>query len=227
MSKFCGNCGAQVEDDARVCGNCGAVLSKDMAMPEMNMDQGGNTQVNRKNNVRLIIMIAAIAAAAVIVILLAVRIVGDNTGYKGTLKKYFKGIQNCDATSILSCLSNGDLEYFESSYGNDYEDTASDDMDDMKDSFDDKFGSDYKVTYKIKSSRKMSKHDFEDFRDNLEDYYNFDTDGISQAMNVRVRYKIKGSDGSDSDTVSMVMVKDNGKWKIIARGYSILIPFGY
>lgn len=26
MSKFCGNCGAKLEDDARVCGNCGTPL---------------------------------------------------------------------------------------------------------------------------------------------------------------------------------------------------------
>ena len=26
MAKYCGNCGAQLEDNAKVCGNCGTLL---------------------------------------------------------------------------------------------------------------------------------------------------------------------------------------------------------
>lgn len=29
MGIFCGNCGARVEDTAKVCGNCGAIIQQD------------------------------------------------------------------------------------------------------------------------------------------------------------------------------------------------------
>lgn len=107
MAKFCGYCGAQMEDFAVVCGNCGAPLE---AAPAPGMAGAPYMQYvdpAKRAQTKKIITIAAAGAAAAVVMIVAIALLVNFTGWKGATNKIMKAYlkEDADTISAMTCAS--------------------------------------------------------------------------------------------------------------------------
>ena len=211
MSKFCGNCGAQLDDFAKVCGNCGTPFETDKTV---NAYIPGISYVDpeKKAKTKKKIKLAAIIAVFVVIAIIAINIVSGLVGYKGAVRKIMNAYKNYDLNTIVSMSS--DLYYFmdNESYADDYfEDIISNDLD----NFENRVGHKYKLTYEITDSYDMSEHKYEDLLNTLSDYGDFDADVISKVKIVEVDVTAKGGNGSMTTELKLTLTKENGSWKLL------------
>ena len=121
MSKFCGNCGAQVPEGANVCGNCGTPVAAAAAPVNAQVNAPVNAQVNAPVNaqvnaqanapvaaipgvntkadsskIKKLIVPAVAAVAAVVALIVVIGIFSSSSGCKGIIKDYVKAMEKCD-----------------------------------------------------------------------------------------------------------------------------------
>ncbi len=212
MARYCGSCGAEVEEDAKVCGNCGVPLDGGPA-PKVEL------KVPTKVDSAAIKKIAIIAAAVLVVVVIgvvALKIIRANTGYRAMLNRTFKAIQKADAESFMNELS----LYIEDSYGSSsqLEKTLDNEINSYLDMVEDEVGPEPKFTYEIKKTTKLSDRKLKNLRDSLEDSdKDYEGDSLKKAMKIDLNVKIKGPDDDYSDSVeNMLIVKEGGEWKILS-----------
>jgi len=217
MSKFCENCGAEMEDNQVVCPNCGngtaeevkaTVEEKANDVKETVVETTTETKTTLKsNNVKNYAIIGGIAAAVVIIIAIIISIV--SSAWKKPIDNYFKGMQK------------GDLKTYEKAFPDFYNDKMNldeDYMEKMKDNLEDEYGEKIKITYKVTKKENIKKDDLSKVQEYIEKVYDEDVK-ISAGKEVKVKATIKGKDDSDTDTQKMYIYKINGKWKLL-RGVS-------
>lgn len=218
MSKFCGNCGAELDDNAKVCGYCGVTLSSDPVRAAKSSVPGIVTEMDQQKaeKMKQYIKMGAAAVAAVLVLVIGISVISSSTGYKGALKKAVKYFSKGDSTKLYSYAS----EYYENYYEDgwfydDFEDFIDHFVDVSIEEVEDRVGRDPKVKYKITDSYKLEKRKskLEDITDLLDDY-DVDYDVKSIRM-VEVEFTIKGSKKSITESLDLVMLKENGKWKFL------------
>ena len=200
MSKFCENCGAEMEDNQVVCPNCGN--GAESAQEPISDTTSSNTTGSNSSNVKNIAIIGGIALAVVVIIAIILSIFGK--GWKKPIDNYFKGMQK------------GDLKTYTKAYPdfyNDKMDLDDDDMEDMKDALEDEYGEKIKITYKITKNEKIKKDDLKKVQEYIEKVYDEDVK-VSAGKELKVKSTFKGKDDSDTDTNKMYVYKINGKWKL-------------
>ncbi|MCR5526067.1 MAG: zinc-ribbon domain-containing protein [Lachnospiraceae bacterium] len=217
MAGFCGNCGAPIEDGAKVCGNCGTPV---VSVKSGNIDLGNQVQnsykqvremVKKPVNYTKYIAIGVAALVVVVLCIVAGTLISANTGYKGTFKKYFAAVNDGDEKKAASLISDSYCYVYGS---NDLEDYLEAKFDNLKDEY-----GKYKITYKYKDVEKLKKSDLEDYKDLADRLLDgvktdFDVDSIKAVYKVDIRYNLKGKDGSTHDNVTVFAIKENGKWKL-------------
>ena len=82
MSKFCMQCGAQIDDNAEICSSCGAAQTANSV--------GGNGEVT--GNKKSIVPVIAVAAVIVVIVLLVCKLIFGG-GYKDPIDNMFKGME--------------------------------------------------------------------------------------------------------------------------------------
>lgn len=211
MSKFCGNCGTQLDDNAKVCGNCG----KPLEMQEVNSSKipGVNysdpeKQAKVKKNVKAVSILAVI----VIIAIIAIKIISGFVGYNGAVRKIMKAYEKYDVDAIAS-ISSGLYDCFENEdyVGNYFENIISNDFD----RFEENIGHNYKLDYEITDKYEMPKYKYEDLLDELSSYEDFDADVISKIMVVEVTVTAKEKDDTMTKQLELILTKEKGKWKIL------------
>lgn len=211
MAKFCGNCGAQVEDDAKVCGNCGVPLDGG-AVPNIDTD---NAPKKSGGNKILPAIIAAVVA--IIVIIVAVNIVKKNTGYRATLNRAFKDIEKVDSVALADEFS-AVIEDIYSEYGSGYiEDAFDKEINNLLDDMEDKAGANPKISYRIKKASKLSDRKVANLGEEIEKYdKNYDKDLLTQVVELDLEVNVKGPEDKYSlKWNDVTLVKEDGKWKIL------------
>lgn len=215
MSKFCGNCGAQMDDSARVCGNCGTPFE----MPTVsNARIPGVTYVDPevkarktakiKKTLRITVIIAVLVAVAI----LAVNIVSAFTGYKGTVRKIMNAFKEYDLNTIVSLSSS----YYDAREDeSDVYDNFGDIISNALDSFEERVGHKYKFSYEITYSYKMSEHKFQDLINTLSYYDEFAAENISEAMVVQVDAIAKEGNTRYIRKLKLTLTKEEGTWKLL------------
>lgn len=205
MAKFCGNCGMQLEDDARVCGNCGTPY-------ESNEVTTSGMSPQTKKKIKKIAIISAIGVAVIIIGIISLNIVSYMTGYVRTIDTYYQAINEYNVDKALSVVSEAGMSLNTSV---DYDKTFSNMISNMLDSYESQVGHDAKVSYKIVDSYKLSDRKFQNFLTKLEDDYKYDTGDISEIVCVNVKPIITGSrDSKTLPTEEMFILKEKGKWLI-------------
>ena len=237
MSKFCGSCGASMEDDARVCGACGAPFATENASAPVNPANPVNPTmpVNPVNNVtnpvasmsadqkKKLTIIAVAAGAgfvAIIALIIVLNIVLSNTGYKGTMNKYFNAIEDYDvdaATELISdaTYATGWYDYDEAEFEENKKDYVKENVSSTLESFEDKVGNKVKIKYEIVDAEKISDRKYDEFLETLEEVYDYDTSNITKVMEVDYTLNLKGK--KNKRTVyppTMYLIKEDGKWTV-------------
>jgi len=217
MSKFCENCGAEMEDNQVVCPKCGNGAAEEVkATVEEKVDDVKETvsekasevkSALKSNNVKNYAIIGGIAIAVIALIAIIVSIL--TSGWKKPIDNYFKGMQKADLKTYEKAFPD---------FYNNKMDLDEDDMDKMKENLEDEYGEKIKITYKVTKKENIKKDDLKKVQEYIEKVYDEDVK-VSAGKEVKVKATIKGKDDSDTDTQKMYVYKINGKWKLL-RGVS-------
>ena len=233
MAKFCGNCGARLDDSARVCGRCGAPLG---GYTPPKWDPNPNPKPHPKKstlNPKLKKFIPLIAAAVVVIAVL-VGVIRYNSP-ASVAQRYLKA-SFTDSKRASSMLAYDDQARIVSRYDGDEEvffenqsNWLDEDITSWKDYYKAKDASnkegmeDELGRYTIKTearkvkdvSAKKIRSDYEYWLDELEDSADFDRDKIKEGKRVTVKLTIKGEDDTERRTVDVVLVRTGLTWKVL------------
>ena len=237
MSKFCGQCGAQLDDNATFCTNCGANLGQ--SVQQSNIQQQ-NVQPNvvpgfgavnngavavKKGSKKTIAVVGVIAALVIILVVVLIIAFSLGGGYKAPLNSMKKALEKGDGKSVIR-MSISDKYYKALKDNDDVVDEHFDgDVDDYFDnigdqllkSMEDRYGENIKVTYDIKKKKKIKKSDLEDYQDDLQSQADrIDLDDyepkVTEGYELKVKLSVKGDDDKDSDTDDINVYKVDGDW---------------
>lgn len=201
MAKFCGECGMQLDDDARVCGRCGTPVDKEIPIPGPNPNK-------LKKKIKIMISFIIVAIIAVI----AFNIASSFIGSKGLVRKVMKAYKNYDIQGLMSLSSDmyyyGSEDesqmYFENSVGSD------------QDEYEEKVGHSYRLSYDINEIYDLSERRQDEMLDSIEyTYPDFDVDTISKISVASLNVTVKQGKKSITRNVNITMSKEGKDWKLL------------
>lgn len=221
MSKFCENCGTEMQDTDVKCPNCGAEVKTETVVEKVVEEVKTNTEPAKETtttkaskssmDTKTYAILGGIAAAVVLLLIIIVALFSGG-GYKKPIDNMIKGMQNCNAKTYLKAYPEVMRE--------DYEDYVTNkSLRSMLESFEDDYGKNIKISYKILDKEKIEKKDLTKVQEDLEDEY---PDAKKNKIKVTAGYKltvkmtIKGKDDKDTDTTTIKVYKVGGKWCMIS-----------
>lgn len=216
MAKYCGNCGAEMDDNAVVCGQCGTPFAgtNSTKISGINYQTPQSKQQKEKNKKTITLIIAAVVA--MLVVIGAVRAISEFTGYKGLVRKTVKAYQDYDIDGIIE--QGSDLYYFVDddtlSYG------LKNIIDNKLEKYEDCVGHSYQITYKITDDYELSTRKLEDLKQTLSYYIGMDEDemnfdDISSIRVVELELTVKQDKKSMKDTLTLTVDKEKDGWKLL------------
>ncbi len=189
----------------------------------------------KKNFKSLIIASICIVVAIAIVIGGYFAIVGTP---KSIAKKYIKETVLCNYDKIgkYELITTEEI-YNAGAEKSDSDETFEDAIEEAKDDFEDEYGNPKKakIEFKKLKIKDMKKKDLKELKkgiksllkeDEFEDI-NIDVDKIKAGKEVKIKYKLKGEDGKDTEEGSLYIVKYGMKWKVISPVLELFIPSLY
>lgn len=208
MAKFCGNCGAELTDDAKVCGQCGTPVSGASTNIAGLKIVDPEKQAKTQKMIKRVIGVAALVIVAVI----AVNIVSAFTGSNGLLRKVMSSYEKYDIDGLVALSS--DIYYYGEEDWVEYyfEYSVGDDLD----YFESYVGHNYKLSYDVKEVYTLSGRKLDTILDTINSTYpDFDSNAISQVKVADVEVTAKEGKSSASMSVQVTMTKENGTWKLL------------
>lgn len=207
MAKFCGNCGAQIDDNAKVCGQCGTPVDSSTKMSPVKIIDSERKKKHKKIFKLVIVLILIVAVAAA-----AINVASKFTGYNGLLRKVMSAYEGYDIDTLVS-LSSDVYYYGENDYVESYfENTVGTALD----SFESSVGHSYQLSYAVNETYTMSERNADVTLEEIENTYpDFDVSIISEiaVSDITVTAK-QGSESVDKD-INIVMSKEDGSWKLL------------
>lgn len=207
MAKFCGNCGAPLDESARVCGQCGTpVDGMPASTPKLNI-QDPEKQKKTQKTVRL----AALLVGLLVVAVLLINLVPRYTGYRGLVRRVMAAYEDYDVDALLSMASElyDEADDFAESY-------FEANMDSALDMFEYTVGHDYSLSYKVNDIYTLSDRKMRSLRDELAlAWSDYDVDAISKAVVAEVTLTAKEKGDTDDRSLQITMIKEDGAWKLL------------
>ena len=213
MLKYCGNCGTQLTEGAKVCGQCGVPITSDVTKATESVVLGIN-YVNSENKVKLKKRLKLGVTGVVIIMLLVVLInfVLDFIGYKGVVRKIMDAYKNYDIEVFVEKASDWYYSFEDDTYAErTFESSISSDLDMIEETV----GRKYKLNYEITDSYNLSKHKFENLLEQLSGYDNFDTSIITEVMIVELEIVAKGEEKDMTMNKQLYLTKENDEWRLL------------
>ena len=237
MSKFCGNCGAMMEDDVSVCGICGTPFNDEaQSYDNSGYNENSNSIVNsgetavvqapltpNQAKIKKVIIFGAIGIGVIIVLVIVVNIVSSifANQYKKALDKYFEGINERNFDTYLSGMcqmerdaieeNSKDIEAVDDNFG----ELIDKGFDAAEDKYDGKLGKDIKLTYEVKDVDDLSERKTEKLLEYADEKLKMDTENATAVKVVNVKIKLKGSkEEKKIGSGKIYVVKDNGEWGV-------------
>lgn len=205
MSKFCENCGAEMDDNETICKYCGPKAEEKVEEPVVET-KGANesTSTPAQNDTKKMAIIGGAIIAAVIVLLIIIfSIVGGR--YKAPIKNLVKGTNKADADIYLKAYP----EFLDMGKTIDDEYLKDKIKDNEKD-----YGDNLKYSCKILGKEKIDKDDLKYVQDYIKETYDEKVE-IKKGFEVKLEKKYKGKDDFDYYTSTAYVYKIDGKWKIL------------
>lgn len=209
MSKFCENCGAEINENDTVCPNCNTPVGTENVAEkaEVKVEETVKTETastGKKPDTKTIAIIGGgIAAAVLAIIVIVVSIVSGF--YKAPLKKYYKGLNKCDADSYAAAFP----DFMK--IGDSITDSK---LKDQKKDEEKEYGDNVKYSYKILKKTKIEKKDLENVQDYIKTRYK-ESVKVTKGFKVKVKESIKGKDDYDYATSTKYVYKIDGKWYLL------------
>ncbi len=216
---YCGKCGVEVSKNATFCPKCGNHIGTIQVNNEIKNDH------KRVRIPKMVITISMVVIAIVVIVIIAVM---NNNGYEKPIKNFYKAIENHDSELLESSLSDYLIENMLSDYsdagysGNVYASIIEEFIDDLD------CGENVEIDYRITEVIDAEENDYLELRNNYSfwyEYINDDSDEykVKNPMVIKTSADIKGVKSSETFTSEFLIIKENGKWKILieddGKGY--------
>lgn len=207
MAKYCGNCGAQMADSARVCGNCGTRFDG-AAIKVVDPEKKKAMEKKTKNIIKLCVGLAVLVLVAVI----AFNVITKFTGYNGLLRKVMAAYEEYDIEALVDMSS--DMYYYGS---NDYAEYYFEDAVGYElDYFESNVGHNYKLSYEVDEIYTLSKRNLDSMLDDISWMYSdFDVSVIDQIVVANITVTARQGNKSVSRDLQVTMSKEDGAWKVL------------
>ena len=204
MAKFCGNCGAQMEDDALICGNCGTPLRA--------AGGEGSDKTGKMQHIKLVLM----GVAAVLALVVVLSIVTSFTGYRGLTRRVMAAYKNEEPEKLAELSSDLSYDIYESHNGG-LEDHYRNSINSKIAYFDNLLGFDYKLSHKVEETEKLTGRRLQNTLDGLSWSVTDKAalNSIKKIMNVTVTLTAKSGSRRQSRTVTLQLVKEGLSWKLL------------
>lgn len=196
MAKFCKNCGTMVKDTDMACPQC-----------------GNTVETPQKDAADNLFKKIGLVIGIIVLITIVANIIGANTGYKGAIKRMVKCFENNKTEKLIDMSSSIMEEYCEMMGYDEFDEYCEDQIEDARERIEDEVGSIKKITYKITSVEKAKREDLKEMEETFEEL-GLDV-SVKKAYEVSVSLKIKGAKGEKDDYISIIVLKEKGKWKIL------------
>lgn len=207
MARFCGNCGAQIDDNAKVCGQCGTPVEGITKTPPVKIVDPEKEKKQKKIFKLAVALILVVIAATT-----AINVVNKFTGYNGLLRKVMTAYEAYDIDTLVS-LSSDIYYYGEEDYVVDY---FKDRVGATLDSFESSVGHSYKFSYKINEIYRLSDRKIDEILDNIEATYpDFDISTIENISVADITVTAAKGDKSSSKYVKIIMTEECKARKIL------------
>ena len=207
MAKFCGNCGAPVDEHARVCGRCGAPVYGNLQTTTV---QTVKPEKKKKNVWILKLAILLILATAVSVI--AIQIISKFIGCNGLIRKVMAAYEDYNIDTLVFLSS--DIYYYGG--GDDAENYFENVVGTAHDTFESSVGHRYRLSYEVNEIYTMSERRSKETIEEIEYAYpDFDV-GMIEKLRVADITVTATQDGRlEKLDVNVTMSKENGIWKLL------------
>ena len=201
MSKFCGNCGFKLGDDARVCGNCGNTL--------------GNVKQSPDNSKEKIVKIGIAALVVVLVIALGVNFI-TRRSYKKTIETYVSAFgETTDAEDLIDLFPEAIIEeelkeagMSKSELFKELQEELDDEMSYLEEECDD-----WNVSWEIIKEKDASKSEIKYLSEDCKDKYDFKVDDKKDVtIELTLEAEKDGEEKSNEDEIEISLIKIGNKW---------------
>lgn len=208
MAKFCGNCGNQLDDSARVCGYCGTVLDE-VYQPASSTNYGTlGKRASKGKTIKCIVIMIVIAG----LLFGGFKLVSEFTGYKGLVRNVMKAYESYDIDHLIDMSSDvwfyemADYvkEYFERTVGNNL------------DHYEESVGHNYKFSYEVDEIYEPSERRLMELEEDVQEiYYDFDLGMVEKVMIARVKVTVEKGGKMVSSDVVLTLTKESGEWRLL------------
>ena len=176
MSKFCGNCGAQMDDSAVICGNCGCSMANNQpTFTPSNPEQEKAKKCKRKK----IIGICSSVLAIVLIVIICFTYLGGRSE-KTVVETYIKsGVENPDAASLVELFPEEFVTYQLRKEGMSRTEAIKEMQETLDNVYDqiDKYCDDWSVSWEIIDTIDASDSEVKYFSADCKDLYGFEVSG--------------------------------------------------
>lgn len=209
---FCGKCGSNNPENAKICSKCGAQLGNaSYSVPNAQAAAKKSAKTNKMVGIGIVVVVA--------VILLIIIFSLFGRGYKSTVKKYINASYSGNGKTIVSLIPKKAVkDYLKEE---DYE--KSDLIDDISYELNkqlNRLGDNWSYTYKIVDVDDMDSDDLEDLKDDYRDYYGIKIKGAKE-VEVEMTIRVKSSNYEGTDTVYVPVVKIGSSWYLDIENMSL------
>lgn len=232
MSKFCHNCGNQINDIDVFCEHCGTKqVMQEISRPEVSQPKPERNYVELlKKNPKIAWICGGAIVTILLIVILAVALSGSP--YKSTLDNYFAVAVNGEYEKIEELAPEVFWEYLgESYYGMSaeevveyYEDSCDDYFGDgLLEEWEEEFGRNVKFSYKIVYENKLSERKLDNLQDALKDNYGIKRKDVKLAYEVELEAIISGSKDEDMEEVDLIVVNIDNEWYVVSSTGTISV----
>lgn len=204
MAKFCGYCGAEMDDSAKVCGKCGTPF-EGKSHGFSNVKAKGSKESKKTKKVMIGIVLIAI-------VVVASNTIPSFIGTKGLIRKAMAAYEDYDIDALVSMSSNMYFYGHEDSVEYYFEYNIGEDLD----TYEEQVGHNYKLSYKIDDVYTPSERKMNEMLDRISSIYSsFDIDTIQKIAIADLTVTAKNSSKSVKSNLQITMSKEKGKWKLL------------
>ena len=235
MAKFCGQCGAQLNDNATFCTQCGATIApqqpaQQTASPMANLQQAAkNIDMNaikdavsveniknlkNKPNKLTIAVLAVLLVLVILVVVILCMIFGG-------------GSWKTPINNVMDVLNDGDGKAYEELMPPYYKDMADaldgiidisdEDFDEeaekQRDRLTKKYGDDAEISYEVVKKTEVDSDVASILSSKKAKKYK-----LTKAYKVKIKYTIEGEDADKTDKTTVIVGKMDGTWVLLDEG---------
>jgi uncharacterized protein YegL len=208
MTRYCGNCGTKLEENATVCSHCGMQVDES----EHTVSASETAKLKKEKQIVKKIKLAVGVILLVCAVIAGISITSAFTGSNALLRKTMRAYKNYDIDTLVSLSS--DVYYYDS--GDYAEAYFKDRVGRGLDEFEMMAGRNYKFSYKVNEQYALSNRRKVELLDTLQKRCrDFDTSSIDKVVEADLTVTASHNNKSIDREVKVTMTREDGTWKVL------------